>query len=56
MAGEGLRGDFVEAVGAEIQPAVGLDEAGDIGTFWYLPVEDDRGYRITPVYVAVKEL
>jgi prepilin-type N-terminal cleavage/methylation domain-containing protein len=32
------------------------DEAGDIGTFWYLPVEDDRGYRITPVYVSVKEL
>ncbi|MFZ9692395.1 MAG: hypothetical protein ACO3EP_10170, partial [Phycisphaerales bacterium] len=31
-------------------------EAGDVGTFWYLPAEDDRGYRLTPVYVAVKEL
>ncbi|MBM4106202.1 MAG: prepilin-type N-terminal cleavage/methylation domain-containing protein [Phycisphaerae bacterium] len=29
---------------------------GDIGTFWYLPAEDSRGYRLTPVYVAVKEL
>ncbi|MGA0172682.1 MAG: type IV pilus modification PilV family protein [Phycisphaerales bacterium] len=32
------------------------DESGDVGTFWYLPAEDDRGYRLTPVYVAVKEL
>ncbi|MGA1399462.1 MAG: type IV pilus modification PilV family protein [Phycisphaerales bacterium] len=32
------------------------DESGDVGTFWYLPAEDDRGYRLTPVYVSVKEL
>ena len=30
-AGEGLRGDFVEAVGTEVEPAVGGDEAGDVG-------------------------
>ncbi len=29
---------------------------GDVGTVWYLPSEDDRGYQLTPVYVAVKEL
>ena len=29
---------------------------GDVGTIWYLPAEDERGYQLTPVYVAVKEL
>lgn len=29
---------------------------GSTGTIWYLPAEDNRGYRITPVFVTVKEL
>ncbi len=29
---------------------------GSTGTIWYLPAEDARGYRITPVFVTVKEL
>lgn len=32
------------------------DTPGDVGTFWYLPIETTAGYRITPVYVAVKDL
>jgi prepilin-type N-terminal cleavage/methylation domain-containing protein len=29
---------------------------GSVGTIWYLPAEDARGYRLTPIFVTVKEL